>query len=113
MLLGLVYNREWFTTPKPNELESYMAERILVVEDDRRIRDLLRRGLIFEGYSVDTAEDGETALHVARETPPDAVIPVSYTHLDVYKRQWQDLARNGYTAPAKRDSIVLMTYLTS
>ncbi|MBE2238408.1 MAG: response regulator transcription factor [Caldilineaceae bacterium] len=51
-----------------------MAERILVVEDDRRIRDLLRRGLIFEGYSVDIAEDGETALHVARETPPDAVI---------------------------------------
>ena len=51
-----------------------MAERILVVEDDRRIRDLLRRGLIFEGYSVDTAEDGETALRVARETPPDAVI---------------------------------------
>jgi two-component system response regulator MprA len=51
-----------------------MAERILVVEDDRRIRDLLRRGLIFEGYSVDTAEDGETALRVARESPPDAVI---------------------------------------
>jgi two-component system response regulator MprA len=51
-----------------------MAERILVVEDDRRIRDLLRRGLIFEGYVVDTAEDGETALRVARETPPDAVI---------------------------------------
>ncbi|HAJ38181.1 MAG TPA: DNA-binding response regulator [Chloroflexi bacterium] len=51
-----------------------MAERILVVEDDRRIRDLLRRGLIFEGYTVDTAEDGETALRVARELPPDAVI---------------------------------------
>ncbi len=51
-----------------------MAERILVVEDDRRIRDLLRRGLLFEGYTVDTAEDGETALRVARENPPDAVI---------------------------------------
>ncbi|MBW7885477.1 MAG: response regulator transcription factor [Caldilineaceae bacterium] len=51
-----------------------MAERILVVEDDRRIRDLLRRGLIFEGYTVDTAEDGETALRAARDNPPDAVI---------------------------------------
>ena len=51
-----------------------MAERILVVEDDRRIRDLLRRGLLFESYTVDTAEDGETALRVARENPPDAVI---------------------------------------
>jgi len=57
-----------------SEWKPCMAERILVVEDDRRIRDLLRRGLIFEGYTVDTAEDGETALRVARETPPDAVI---------------------------------------
>ena len=51
-----------------------MAERILVIEDDRRIRDLLRRGLLFENYTVDTAEDGETGLRIARETPPDAVI---------------------------------------
>ena len=51
-----------------------MAERILVIEDDRRIRDLLRRGLLFENYIVDTAEDGETGLRIARETPPDAVI---------------------------------------
>ncbi|MCX6040832.1 MAG: response regulator transcription factor [Caldilinea sp.] len=41
---------------------------------DRRIRDLLRRGLLFEGYTIDTAEDGETALRVAREMVPDAVI---------------------------------------
>lgn len=51
-----------------------MSETILVVEDDRRIRDLLRRGLIFEGYVVETAEDGETALRMAREKDPDAVI---------------------------------------
>ncbi|MCC6454083.1 MAG: response regulator transcription factor [Caldilineaceae bacterium] len=51
-----------------------MSETILVVEDDRRIRDLLRRGLIFEGYVVDTAEDGETALRAVREKEPDAVI---------------------------------------
>lgn len=51
-----------------------MTERILIVEDDRRIRDLLRRGLIFEGYGVETAEDGETALRNAREKMPDAVI---------------------------------------
>lgn len=51
-----------------------MSEKILVVEDDRRIRDLLRRGLIFEGYDVTTAEDGETALRMARESLPDAMI---------------------------------------
>jgi len=51
-----------------------MTETILVVEDDRRIRDLLRRGLIFEGYEVVTAEDGESALRIAREKLPDAVL---------------------------------------
>ena len=56
------------------EIDKFMAEHILVVEDDRRIRDLLRRGLIFEGYSVDIAEDGETGLRMARERMPDGVI---------------------------------------
>ena len=51
-----------------------MAERILIVEDDVRIRNLLRRGLIFEGYKVDVAESGDVALRTARDTPPDAVI---------------------------------------
>jgi two-component system response regulator MprA len=51
-----------------------MAETILVVEDDRRIRDMVRRGLIFEGYNVDVAEDGETALRLARDKMPDAVV---------------------------------------
>ena len=51
-----------------------MNERILVVEDDRRIRDMVRRGLIFEGYTVTVAENGEEGLRMARESMPDAVI---------------------------------------
>ncbi|GAB4406589.1 MAG: response regulator transcription factor [Anaerolineales bacterium] len=51
-----------------------MAERILVVEDDAKIADLLRRGLVFEGYAVDVAADGETALAMARDREPDLVI---------------------------------------
>lgn len=51
-----------------------MAERILVVEDDRRLRDMLRRNLIFEGYGVDTAEDGESAFRAMRERMPDAIV---------------------------------------
>ncbi|MCB0131405.1 MAG: response regulator transcription factor [Caldilineaceae bacterium] len=51
-----------------------MAERILIVEDDRRIRDMLTRGLLFEGYTVDSAENGEEALRIARERIPDAII---------------------------------------
>lgn len=51
-----------------------MKERILVVEDDRRIREMVRRGLIFEGYDVHTAENGEEALRGVRENLPDAII---------------------------------------
>ncbi|MEA3335987.1 MAG: response regulator transcription factor [Chloroflexota bacterium] len=51
-----------------------MAERILVVEDDPRMADLLRRGLIFEGYQVEMAEDGESGLIAARDKLPDLVI---------------------------------------
>jgi DNA-binding response OmpR family regulator len=36
--------------------------RILVVEDDSRLADLLRRALLEHAYNVDVAHDGETAL---------------------------------------------------
>lgn len=51
-----------------------MAERILVIEDDTKIADLLRRGFIYEGYDVDVAHDGETGLKLARDHVPDVVI---------------------------------------
>lgn len=51
-----------------------MAERILVVEDDPRMADMLRRGLIFEGYQVELAQDGEAALNAARDSLPDLVV---------------------------------------
>ena len=48
--------------------------RILVVDDDPQILSILKRGLAFEGYTVDTAENGEKALAIALQTPPDLVI---------------------------------------
>ncbi|MGC8780467.1 MAG: response regulator transcription factor [Anaerolineae bacterium] len=51
-----------------------MAERILVIEDDTQIADLLRRGLIYEGYAVEVAADGESGLNAARDRPPDMVL---------------------------------------
>jgi two-component system response regulator MprA len=51
-----------------------MRDRILIIEDDRRILQFLYRGLTYEGYTVDTAEDGTQGLALARRSPPDLVI---------------------------------------
>jgi two-component system response regulator MprA len=48
--------------------------RILAVDDDPQILDLLKRGLAYEGYRVDTAADGPAALTSARDNPPDLVV---------------------------------------
>jgi two-component system response regulator MprA len=48
---------------------------ILVVDDERAVRDSLRRALELEGYRVELAEDGEDALRrLSVEPEPDAVI---------------------------------------
>jgi len=47
--------------------QSEATERILVVDDEERIRRLLRMYLEKEGYVVEEAEDGETALRMATE----------------------------------------------
>ncbi len=48
--------------------------RILVVDDDSSITSVLRRGLSYEGFQVDTAASGREGLDVARRQPPDLVI---------------------------------------
>ena len=49
-------------------------EHILVIEDDAAIRDMLRRGLLYENYKVTVMADGPGGLAAARDNPPDLVI---------------------------------------
>jgi two-component system, OmpR family, response regulator MprA len=51
-----------------------LTGRVLVVEDDDEIADVLRRSLRQEGHEVRTAADGEEALEAAREFSPDMVV---------------------------------------
>ncbi len=51
-----------------------MAVNILVVDDDRAVRDSLRRSLMFNGYAVETAHDGQDALEKIEAARPDAVV---------------------------------------
>ena len=51
-----------------------MKPTVMIVEDEASLVTMLRYNLEKEGYNVTNASDGEEALTVADETPPDAVI---------------------------------------
>ena len=51
-----------------------MANKILIVEDEERILQILKRGLTFEGYDVETAVNGTQGLEIAEQSDPDLVI---------------------------------------
>jgi DNA-binding response OmpR family regulator len=48
--------------------------RILVVEDETRLADLIKRGLTHEGHAVDLAESGEDALEWVDAASYDAIV---------------------------------------
>jgi len=80
--------------------------RVLVVDDDRRVRELLEITLTTHGFAVITANDGEEALMRARRERPDLIL------LDVRlpKRSGLevcDVLRNDPTDPAV--PIILIT----
>lgn len=49
-------------------------KKVLVVEDDAAIRDMMRRRLAMRGFDVRVAAHGAEAVALARESPPDAVL---------------------------------------
>jgi two-component system alkaline phosphatase synthesis response regulator PhoP len=51
-----------------------MPKKILIVEDEEILLDLLRKKLINQGYSVVVARDGEEGLRIMREEKPDLVL---------------------------------------
>ncbi|MGY6553164.1 MAG: response regulator transcription factor [Wenzhouxiangella sp.] len=48
--------------------------KIIIVEDDQRVGDFLRRGLNAEGHSTELVKDGRQALAYIRQAEPDLVI---------------------------------------
>jgi two-component system response regulator MprA len=51
-----------------------MNAHILIVDDDNRVTNALRRTLAYEGYQVSITANGEGALSIVRTRPPDLVI---------------------------------------
>ncbi|MFI5283936.1 MAG: response regulator transcription factor [Candidatus Dormibacterales bacterium] len=50
------------------------AGRVLVVEDDEGIRDMLKYNLVTAGFSVQEASDGASGLRTARTSRPDLIL---------------------------------------
>lgn len=77
-----------------------MKAHILLVDDDRHISQVLRRALVYDGYSVDVAYNGNDALQKSIEHPPDMVIldimlPGGMTGLEICDR----LRKSGNQVP--------------
>jgi DNA-binding NtrC family response regulator len=64
-------------------------KRILIVDDHKEIRDLLSKFFLLNGYEVDTAEDGETAMEKVRRKGYDLVV----TDYSMPKMDGMDLLR--------------------
>jgi CheY-like chemotaxis protein len=63
-----------------------MSARILVVDDDESIRELLRMHLAAAGYEVLVASDAIAAGYVVLKAPPDLIITdVSMPHMDGFE----------------------------
>ncbi len=62
------------TQKSPSRTAAPSADRILVVEDDRAVQRALRRLFEAEGYGVQTADDGATAVELFRSMSPSAVV---------------------------------------
>ncbi len=50
------------------------SPQVLIVDDELRMCNVLRRILEKEGYRVRTVLDGETALHLTKEKEPDVIL---------------------------------------
>lgn len=63
-----------------------MAARILVVDDDEGIRELLRMHLTSAGYEVEIAADAIVAGYKVLKAPPDLIITdVNMPHMDGFE----------------------------
>ncbi len=51
-----------------------MVMRVLVIEDEQKMADLIKRGLEEEGMEVETAYDGESGLEIAKSGNHDLIV---------------------------------------
>jgi len=63
-----------------------MAAKILVVDDDESLRELLRMHLAAAGYEVSTAADAISAGYLVLKNPPDLILSdINMPHMDGFE----------------------------
>ncbi|MFL5262150.1 MAG: response regulator [Anaeromyxobacteraceae bacterium] len=61
-------------TPVPRRAGDAAQCAVLIVDDDRDIRETLEEILVYEGYAVATARNGADALEKARALRPELIL---------------------------------------
>jgi DNA-binding response OmpR family regulator len=89
-------------------MEVSTKKKVLVVDDDSNLRNVLVDALKIAGFDVTEAENGEVGLKVATETHPDVIM------LDVMMPKmngWQMLERLRMDAWGKEAKVIMLTSL--
>jgi DNA-binding response OmpR family regulator len=81
-----------------------MATRVLVIEDEQKMADMIRRGVEEEGMEAEVAWDGETGLQAARSGNFDVII----LDISLPDRDGFDIART-LRAEGSRTPIMMLT----
>ena len=67
--------RSWsFRRPAHPPVESTMPARVLIVDDEPDVLNVLRESLLLEGHTVETTTTGAAAIAAVRERSPDVVL---------------------------------------
>lgn len=83
-------------------------KKILIVEDDQFLREFYEELLVAEGYTVDTAPEGETGLRKIQNNPYDLVL----LDLMLPKKDGVQILRDLKVSPPKSpQTIVVLTNL--
>jgi len=75
-----------------------MAKKILIVEDDKFLRELIVRKLTNEGYEPIEAVDGEQGIQKIKETKPDLVLWILFYRVSMDSRFWRKKGRSFYSS---------------
>jgi DNA-binding response OmpR family regulator len=73
--------------------------RILIIEDDKKIRNILKKGLENEFFAVDSAEEGEKGMEMALSNEYDVIILDNVLPLKKGIDICKDLRKTGETVP--------------